>query len=113
MKLRERDLWCVEIGLPGTIKNPARGINWISYFDVAPTKEIILEALKALVNYYYYDGSGPDAVESEDGFYTRLLETVAFWDETKETRASITVAGTSIGIISITKPSPYYEVTND
>ena len=102
MKLRQKDLWCVEIGLPGTLNHPTSAVTWVSYFDVSPTKDIILTVLEDLADYYE---------EGIEGFYTRLLETVAFWDETKKTRVIITVAGTSIGVINITKPSPYFEVS--
>ena len=99
---KQKDLWCVEIDLPGTLKNPQRAVNWLCYFDTLPTKAIISAALEDLVDHY--------GEQVGEGFYTRLIETLIFWDGSRSKNAQITVAGTSIGQINITKLLPYFEV---
>jgi len=102
MNLKQKDLWCVEIGLPGTLKCLSRAVNWLCHFDTQPTKEIILAALEDLADYYEEQPGG--------GFYTRMFESVTFWDGVKNKNAQIMVAGTSIGQINVTKVSPYFVV---
>ena len=104
MNLKQGDLWCVEIDLPGSLKHPSRAVNWLCHFDAQPTKELIVAAIDDLVDHY---GGG-----EEGGFYTRLLETIAFWDGSSSDRAQIMVAGTSIGQVNISKQSPYFEVNS-
>lgn len=103
MNLKQRDLWCVEIDLPGSLKHPNRAVNWLCYFNSLPTKEIILAAIEVEI----YRWGGGDA-----NFYTRLFESVSFWDGVSVRTAQIMVAGTSIGQIEISKPLLYFEVNS-
>lgn len=102
MNLKQIDLWYVEIDLPGTLKCPSRKVKWLCHFDTQPTKEIIMAAIEDL--------SDRPGGEEKGGFYTRLLETLAFWDEVGDKRAQIMAAGTSIGQINIAQVSPHFEV---
>lgn len=98
MNLKQRDLWCVEIDLPGSLKHPNRAVNWICYFDSLPTKEIILAAIEFEI------GCG--------GGNGRLLESVSFWDGASVKTTQIMVAGTSIGQVEISRQSLYFEVNS-